>query len=185
MAASPITNVPSDQELSYPIGRFQYTPGYSSEQRARCIAEIEVAPEQLRAAVAGLSDPQIDTPYRPGGWTVRQVVHHVPESHLNAYIRFKWALTEDNPLIKAYEEARWAETPEVSKTPIEISLRLLEALHERWVILLKSLTAEQYNTPYVHPENGPMTLERMLGLYAWHGKHHVAHIKELRKRMGW
>jgi uncharacterized damage-inducible protein DinB len=179
------TTHPSDQDLSYPIGKFQYTPGYDADQRATFIAEIEAAPAQLRAAVAGLSDAQLDTPYRPGGWTVRQVVHHVPESHMNAYIRYKWALTEENPLIKAYEEARWAETPEVTRTPIEISLRFLEALHDRWVILLRSLTAEQYNTPYIHPDNGPMTLERMLGLYAWHGKHHVAHINGLRKRMGW
>jgi uncharacterized damage-inducible protein DinB len=177
--------VEASAALSYPIGRFQYTPGYTPEQRAKFIDEIAAAPAQLRDAVRGLSEQQLDTPYRPQGWTVRQVVHHVPESHMNAYIRFKWALTEDNPLIKAYEEARWAETPEVAKTPTEVSLRLLEALHERWVPLLRVLSAEQYQTPYVHPENGPMNLERMLGLYAWHGKHHVAHITELRKRMGW
>jgi hypothetical protein len=172
-------------DLSYPIGKFQATDGLDAEQRARCIAEIEVAPDHLRAAVQGLSDLQIDTPYRPGGWTVRQVVHHVPESHMNAYIRFKWALTEDNPTIKAYQEDLWSKTPEVAFTPIEVSLNLLDALHARWVILLKSLSAEQFHTPYVHPDNGPMTLERMLGLYAWHGKHHVAHITELRKRMNW
>jgi hypothetical protein len=172
-------------DLRFPIGKYEYKPGYSAEQRAKFIAEIEAAPAQLRAAVSGLTETQIDTPYRPDGWTVRQVVHHVPESHMNAFIRYKWALTENNPTIKAYEEDDWAKTPEVAALPIEVSLRLLEALHARWVPLLKALQPEQYQTPYTHPVNGPMNLERMLGLYAWHGKHHVAHIVELRKRNGW
>jgi uncharacterized damage-inducible protein DinB len=175
----------STPDLSYPIGKYEYRPGYTAEQRAQFIAEIEAMPQRLRAAVKGLSEPQLDTPYRPNGWTVRQVVHHVPESHMNAFLRFKWALTEDNPMIKAYEEADWARTPEVATMPIEVSLRLLEALHERWLPLLKAMTAEQYQTPLQHPQNGKMNLERMLGLYAWHGKHHVAHVTELRKRMGW
>jgi uncharacterized damage-inducible protein DinB len=180
-----MTTATATPDLRFPIGKYEYKPGYSTEQRARCIAEIEAAPAQLRAAASGLSDAQIDTPYRPGGWTIRQVVHHVPESHMNAFIRFKWALTENNPMIKAYEEDDWAKTPEVATLPIEPSVRLLEALHARWVPLLKALTAEQYQTPYQHPVNGPMTLERMLGLYAWHGKHHVAHIMELRRRSRW
>jgi uncharacterized damage-inducible protein DinB len=171
--------------LSYPIGRFEHRPGLSAEERAGLIRQIEEAPARLRAAVAGLSDARLDTPYRPGGWTVRQVIHHVPDSHLNAYIRFKWALTEDRPAIKAYEEKDWALTPEVRATPVEVSLRLLEALHQRWVVLLREMSGEDFARVLIHPQNGEMTLERMLGLYAWHGRHHVAHITGLRERMGW
>jgi hypothetical protein len=139
----------------------------------------------LRAAVAGLSEAQLDTPYRDGGWTVRQVVHHVPESHMNAYIRFKLALTENEPTVKAYDEAAWAETPEVRKTPVEVSLAMLAHLHARWVILLESMSDADFAKMFRHPELGAVPLERNLALYAWHGKHHVAHITSLRERNQW
>jgi len=149
------------------------------------IDEIAAAPAQLRAAVVGLTDDQLDTPYRPGGWTVRQVVHHVPESHMNAYVRIKLALTEDQPTIKPYDEALWAELPDVGDTPIEVSLELLDSLHDRWVRLLRLLSEQQWTRTFRHPEMGLMTVEKTLALYAWHGKHHVAHITSLRERNGW
>ncbi len=169
----------------YPVGKFVYAGPPSEEQRERLISEIEQAPEALRAAVAGLSPQQIETPYREGGWTVRQVVHHVPDSHLNAYVRFKLALTEDDPTIKPYAEDRWAELPDNQSTSLETSLVLLEALHHRFVRLLRSLTPGQWKRTFRHPELGLVPLEKNLALYAWHGRHHVAHITELRKRMGW
>lgn len=172
-------------DLRYPIGKWQYTPAYSAAQRAQMVEQIAAAPVQMRAAVAGLNAAQLDTPYRPGGWTVRQLVHHVPESHMNAYIRFKWALTENDPKIKAYEESEWAKTPEVPTTPPEVSLNLLDALHAKWVALLKSLSDSDWNRTIQHPENGEMSLEKLLAIYSWHGRHHVAHITELRKRNGW
>jgi len=135
--------------------------------------------------VQGLSPQQIETPYREGGWSVRQVVHHVPESHMNAYIRFKLALTEDEPTIKPYMEDRWAATPDTQSTPLEISLALLEPLHSRWVRLLRSLKPGEWKRTFRHPELGVVSLEKNLALYSWHGRHHVAHITELRKRMGW
>src|SRR5262249_10530754 len=138
-----------------------------------------------RTAVQGLSPQQIETPYRDGGWTVRQVVHHVPESHMNAYIRFKLALTEDEPTIKPYREDRWAQLPDCQATPLEVSLALLESLHERWVGLLHLLKPEDWKRTFRHPELGIVSLEKNLALYSWHGRHHVAHITELRKRMGW
>jgi hypothetical protein len=139
----------------------------------------------LRAAVAGLTPQQLDTPYRPEGWSVRQVVHHVPESHMNAYIRFKLALTEDEPTVKPYDEAAWAKLPDVPGTPIETSLTLLEALHDRWVRVLRLLDDNSFKRTFHHPEIGVVTLERNLALYAWHGKHHAAHVTSLRDRMGW
>jgi len=169
----------------FPVGRFSYDGPLSDEQRKKLLNDVAQTPAKLRAAVNGLSDSQLDTPYRDGGWTVRQVVHHVPDSHMNAYVRFKMALTEDSPTIKTYEEARWAELPDTKATPLEVSLVLLDTLHDRWVRLLRSLTPEQWNRTYRHPELGPMTLDKVLALYAWHGPHHVAHITELRKRMSW
>jgi uncharacterized damage-inducible protein DinB len=153
--------------------------------RAARIAEIDAAPAALRAAVAGLSEEQLATPYRPGGWTVRQVVHHLPDSHANAYVRFKLALTEDNPTIKPYLEARWAELPDNAGTPVEVSLGLLEALHRRWVVLLRGMGPEDFARPLTHPEKGRLSLDQMLALYAWHGRHHVAHVTSLTERMGW
>jgi uncharacterized damage-inducible protein DinB len=157
----------------------------SDEERREKIDQIEAAPAQLRAAVEGLNAEQLDTPYRPGGWTVRQVVHHVPDSHLNAYIRFKLALTEDEPAIKTYDEARWAELPDSRSVPIEVSLVLLETLHRRWVSLLRLLPAAAFEKTLRHPDHGLINLNQLLSLYAWHGAHHVAHVTTLRERMGW
>jgi uncharacterized damage-inducible protein DinB len=155
-------------------------------ERLGYITQIEEAPAELRTAVSGLSGEQLDTPYRPGGWTVRQLVHHVPESHMNCYVRFKLALTERAPTIKPYDEKRWAETPEVAATPVETSLMLLEYLHQRWVLLLRGMSAEDWRRTFVHPErDAPVTLDQALALYAWHGRHHVAHVAGLRRRMGW
>lgn len=169
----------------YPIGKFHYEGPPSEQQRRQFLEEIASTPANLRSAVKGLSPAQLDTPYRDGGWTVRQVVHHVPDSHLNSYVRFKLALTEDDPTIKPYAEDRWAELADSKSTPIEVSLTLLDSLHDRWVRLLRSLNADDWKRTFRHPELGAMTLEKNLALYAWHGRHHVAHITELRKRMGW
>ncbi len=172
-------------DLRFPVGKFHYSGAGSAGEQQVFLEEIAQTPARLRAAVAGLDEKQFDTPYRPGGWTVRQVVHHVPDSHLNSYVRFKLALTEDEPTIKTYAEDRWAELPDNKATPVEVSLTLLDSLHDRWVRLLRSLTPEQWKRTFRHPELGPMTLEKTLALYAWHGRHHVAHITELRKRMSW
>ena len=169
----------------YPIGKFEFAGSANEAQRTQFINDIERAPGALRAAVSALSPQQIETPYREGGWTVRQVIHHVPESHMNAYIRFKLALTEDNPTIKPYMEDRWAKTDDVHGTPLETSLALLDSLHDRWVRLLRGLKPQDWKRTFVHPEMGVMSLEKTLALYAWHGRHHTAHITELRKRMGW
>jgi hypothetical protein len=155
-------------------------------RRAACVARIAAAPAALRAAVAGLSEAQLDTPYRPGGWTVRQVVHHVPDSHLNAYVRIRLALTEDTPTIKPYEEARWAELPDARTLPIDTSLALLEGLHARWVALLGVLGAADGARQFHHPEHGRLiTVDELIAMYAWHGEHHVAHVTSLRARNGW
>jgi uncharacterized damage-inducible protein DinB len=172
-------------DLRFPVGKFHYQGPVNDQQKQAFMDEIGRAPAKLGTAVQGLSDSQLDTPYRPDGWTVRQVVHHVPDSHLNSYVRFKLALAEDEPTIKTYAEDRWAELSDTKATPIEVSLVLLESLHDRWVRLLRSLTAEQWKRTFRHPELGPMTLEKTLALYAWHGRHHVAHITELRQRMSW
>jgi hypothetical protein len=169
----------------FPIGRFHYEGPPSADQRRKLIAEIEQTPAAIRAAVQDLSPTQMDTPYRDAGWNVRQVVHHVPESHMNAYIRFKLALTEEEPTIKPYAEDRWAKLADVRSTPTEVSLALLENLHVRWVILLQGLSEPDWKRTFIHPENGVVSLEKNLALYAWHGKHHTAHITELRKRMPW
>ena len=172
-------------DLRYPVGKFRFPETVSAEDRRQFVEQIAETPLRLRSAVKGLADPQLDTPYRPGGWTVRQVVHHVPDSHLNSYVRFRWALTEEEPTIKAYFEDRWAELPDASTAPVEISLRLLECLHARWVGLLRSLDDTQWKRTFRHPELGLISLEKNAALYAWHGRHHVAHITSLRERMGW
>jgi hypothetical protein len=172
-------------DLRYPIGKFHYDGPLTEEQKNRSLGDMASAPVTLRSVVTGLSETQLDTPYRPGGWTVRQVVHHVPDSHMNAYIRFKLALTEDEPTIKPYEQQLWADLGDTKSTPIEVSLTLVDSLHERWVQLLRSFTATDWKRTFRHPELGIVSLERNLALYAWHGKHHVAHITELRKRNGW
>jgi uncharacterized damage-inducible protein DinB len=173
------------EQLRYPIGRFDPRASVSADRRPALIDQIEEAPAKLRAAVAGLNDQQLDTPYRDGGWTVRQVVHHVPDSHLNAYIRLKLALTEDQPLIKTYEEHLWAQLPDARVTPIEVSLTLLESVHVRFVILLRAMSDAEFNRTFRHPDWGTMSLSALVSLYAWHGRHHVAHITSLRQRMGW
>jgi hypothetical protein len=169
----------------YPIGQFSFAGPPDQEQRKQLIDDIAQTPAAMRAAVEGLTPPQIETPYRDGGWTVGQVTHHVPESHMNAYIRFKLALTEDSPTIKPYMEDRWATLPDVQSTPLEVSLALLDSLHDRWVRLLRSLQPADWKRTFNHPELGIMPLEKNLALYSWHGRHHVAHITELRKKMGW
>lgn len=173
-------------DLRYPIGEF-VPPGTASdaERRAR-IGELTALPRLAGAAVAGLSDAQLDTPYRPGGWTVRQVIHHLPDSHLNSYARFRLALTEPQPTIRPYFEDRWAELPDAREAPVELSLALLEALHARWTTLLRSLSPADWSRSFVHPERGRIvTLDENLALYAWHGRHHVAQITALRAREGW
>jgi len=174
-----------DQDLRYPIGKFQWEDNVSEARRREMIGQIAETPAKVRAAVAGLSAQQLDTPYREGGWTVRQVVHHLADSHLNAFVRFKLALTEDEPTIKTYEQQLWAETPDAKAAPAELSLAMLEGLHQRWAILLRSLSPADFSRQFTHPEHGKMTLERLLGLYAWHGRHHAAHITGLREREGW
>lgn len=169
----------------YPLGRFVPDPNPTPETRARHIEAISALPGRMRQAVAGLQPNQLDTPYREGGWTVRQVVHHVPDSHLNAYIRCKWAITEENPTIKAYDETAWAQLKDSELTPIEVSLALLESLHARWTVLLRSLKAEDFKRKWVHPDSGPHDVDWLLSLYAWHGNHHLAHITSLRERMKW
>jgi uncharacterized damage-inducible protein DinB len=167
-------------DLRYPIGKFTFPETTTTEQRRAWIREIAEAPARLRAAVEGLSEEQLNAPYRPGGWTVRQVVHHLPDSHMNSYVRFKLALTEDTPTIKPYDEAFWAKLPDASRTPIETSIALLEALHVRWVPLLESITETNFMRAFRHPESGLIRLDQNLALYAWHGKHHVAHITSVR-----
>lgn len=172
-------------DLRYPIGPFTFEGPLTDSQRQRFIDQIAETPAKLCAAVEGLSPHQLDTPYRPGGWTARQVVHHLPDSHLNSYIRFKLALTEEEPTIKSYYEDRWAELEDARYAPIDISLALLESLHRRWVLLLRSLTAKDFARAFLHPELGVMSLDKNVSLYAWHGRHHVAHITSLRERSGW
>ena len=172
-------------DLRYPISKFHFDGPLTEEQKQKSLDDIASAPANLRKAVKGLSEAQLDTPYRPDGWTVRQVVHHVPDSHMNAYIRFKLALTEDEPTIKPYAEDRWAKLADTKSTPTGVSLTMLESLHDRWVRLLRSLGPEDWKRTFRHPEMGAMTLEKTLALYAWHGRHHVAHVTALRERSGW
>jgi uncharacterized damage-inducible protein DinB len=172
-------------DLRYPIGKFHFPAEVSDNDRQLFIEQIAETPANLRAALEGMSEEQIDTPYRPDGWTVRQLVHHVPDSHLNSYVRFRWALTEDEPLIKTYHEDRWAELSDARTAPVEVSLALLDALHVRWTELLRSLSNQDLSRAFRHPELGPVRLDQSLALYAWHGRHHVAHITSLRHRMGW
>ncbi len=174
-----------DEDLRYPIGRFTYAGPHARRERDRMIEEIAAAPLLMKEAVSGLSESRMDTPYRTGGWTVRQLVHHVADSHMNSFARFKLALTEDEPTIKPYHQELWAELPDSRETSAEISLHLLDALHRRWVTLLRAMSDEQFARTLRHPELGVMPLDRMLALYAWHGKHHTAHIAALRRRSRW
>ncbi len=173
-------------DLRYPIGRFTWPTSLSPAERNTAIEAIAQTPSALRGAIAGLNDAQLDTPYRPDGWTVRQVVHHVPDSHLNAYTRFKLALTEDNPTIKPYDEGAWAELADGKSKLIEQSLSLLEGLHARWTFLLERMKPADFERRMKHPEHDRvLTLDMLTGMYAWHGRHHVAHITGLRDRQGW
>jgi hypothetical protein len=172
-------------DLRYPVGEFRFPESVSPQELTTFIDQIAEAPARLRGAVAGLSESQLDTPYRTGGWTVRQLAHHVPDSHINSYTRFRLALTEDEPVIKPYDEKRWAELSDVGTVPVEVSLALLETLHARWVPLMRSLSGADWKRSFRHPELGLVSLENNAALYAWHGRHHVAHITALRERMGW
>ena len=169
----------------YPAGKFEDPKEVTPALRNEATEEIAVAPVRMRAAVQGLSDSQLDTPYREAGWTLRQVVHHLADSHMNAYIRWRLALTEAEPTIKPYQEAAWANLEDAAHAPVEVSLRLLEALHERWARMLRSVKPEDFARTFRHPEHGVRTLDWMLFLYAWHGRHHTAHITELKKQKGW
>ena len=184
MTTSP-TPLATDTDLRFPIGRPDRKPSLTADERRAAIDALAAAPAQLRAAVAGLNDAQLDTPYRPEGWTVRQVVHHVADSHLNAYTRFRLALTEDNPTIRPYDEKGWAELPDTRAMPVAVSLDLLDRLHERLVFVLRKTPDAAFARTLTHPENGPMTLDTLLGIYSWHGRHHTAHVTALRARMKW
>jgi DinB superfamily len=171
-------------DLRYPIGEFRLHASITPATRSEAIEAIAALPAQMRSAVSGLSESQLDTTYRPGGWTVRQVVHHVPDSHVNAYIRLKLALTEDNPTIKPYDQDAFAKLAD-QRLPIDVSLSLLDALHARWTTVLRALAADQFARPLVHPEIGPITVDYLVHHYSWHSRHHVAHITRLREREGW
>jgi hypothetical protein len=167
------------ESLRYPVGRFaRVQPPLDAASRQQHLNTLEQLPARLRALLTGASDAQLDTPYRPGGWTVRQVVHHVPDSHINAYVRMKFAVTEDAPTIKPYEEARWAELPEAKTGPVDMSLALLEGLHRRWIAFLRALSDAEFAKVYVHPELGRVTLDEGIALYAWHSRHHAAHVEQ-------
>jgi uncharacterized damage-inducible protein DinB len=182
---STVATEPSQDKLRYPIGKFRFPDEVSQDDRTSWIAAIEILPTELRNVVEDLTDPQLDTAYREGGWTVRQLVHHLADSHINSYTRFRLALTEDRPVIKTYEETAWATLPDARTAAPELSLRLLGALHARWVLLLRSLKDEDWKRTFRHPDLGEIPLARTLGLYAWHGRHHTAHIANLRERMCW
>jgi len=181
-AATPAPGTEFDPR--FPVGRFRRAEADLTNHPAH-IAVLAALPENLRAAIDRLSDAQLETPYRDGGWTVRQLIHHIADSHMNAYVRMRLALTEDWPTIVPYDEKLWAELPDGHDAPVDISLRILEGLHSRWVLLLSSLQGDQWQRGYNHPVNGRQSLAEALALYAWHCRHHTAHITELRKRMGW
>jgi uncharacterized damage-inducible protein DinB len=172
-------------DLSYPIGKFDFQQTISPGQYPELIRQIAAAPARYRDAVRGLDDSQLDTPYRPGGWTVRQTVHHVADSHMNSFIRLRLALTEPEPTISAYDEKAWGELYDSRTSPVEVSLQLIENLHARWVVLLEKMTPEEFSRCFRHPERGLVRLDTNLALYAWHGRHHAAHITALRQRNGW
>jgi uncharacterized damage-inducible protein DinB len=169
----------------YPLGTFQCPNVIDERQRSEWIDDLHELPARVASAIAGLNEEQLDTPYRQGGWTVRQVVHHLPDSHINAYTRLRLALTEDNPTIRPYQEDRWAELADARSGPLTPSLQILEGLHARWTALLRSLDASDFERTFYHPELKEMRLDRALGLYAWHSRHHVAQVTALRNKMGW
>jgi hypothetical protein len=175
----------ANPDIRYPVGPLVWPQEVSPNERAAAIKDIAEMPLKLREAVAGLAPAHLDIPYREGGWTIRQIVHHIPDSHINSYVRFKLALTEDAPTIKPYDEVRWAEIEDARSAPIELSLDLSEALHRRWVLMLNSMAEADFERTLRHPENGVMTLKSMLAGYGWHARHHVAQIVTTRRRMGW
>ncbi len=171
--------------LSYPIGEFAPPASLTAAERREWIGQIAEAPACYRDAVKSLSEAQLDTPYRPGGWTVRQVIHHVADSHMNAYVRFRLALTEQNPTIKAYDQAKWAELPDARTAPLEASLEMIDGIHRRLTALLEGMSEQDFARTFQHPERGNMRLDLTLAMYAWHSRHHAAHINSLRERMAW
>jgi uncharacterized damage-inducible protein DinB len=173
------------EKLKYPIGRYQVEDNINKSSIDNWIKEIESLPQKLSAAVKGLKQDQLQTPYRPDGWTVQQVIHHIADSHMNAYIRFKLTLTEEKPMVKPYDEKLWAELPDTKLVDINVSLDLIKSLHERWIALLKQLNAEELNKEFLHPESGMKNLKETICHYAWHGNHHLAHITSLKQRMKW
>lgn len=173
------------RQLQYPVGNFQHSGAIEDAQRKLWILQLKALPGELRAIVQDLTERQLETPYRPDGWTVRQVVHHLPDSHINSYVRFRIALTEDSPSIRPYQEARWAELNDARQGPIEPSLLILDGLHARWTSLLDSMNDKEFGCTFHHPDLGEVRLDWALGLYAWHSRHHLAHIQNLRHRMGW
>ena len=173
------------EDLRFPIGKFSFDGNVTADQRASYIEQMAETPTRLREAVSGLSPEQIATPYRPGGWTVGQVAHHLPDSHLNGYTRFRLALTEDEPTIKPYHEDLWAELEDARSAPLDVSIMMLEALHTRFVFLLRSLSPSDFARKYRHPDQGLVPLDRLVAAHAWHGRHHIAQITSLRERMGW
>ncbi len=173
------------KDLRYPIGQFKHHGPVADDDLDLWIRQIEELPEQMCKAANSLSNDQLNTAYRPGGWTLRQVVHHVPDSHLHSYVRFKWALTEEEPLIKVYDEQRCAELADCRDAPVQTSLNFLAALHERWVVLLRALSPDQLSRRFLHPVSGPIELRWNVGSYAWHGRHHLAHITSTIERNGW
>ncbi len=174
------------EQLKFPIGKFEKPSVLTPELLAQYISDIEIFPSRIKKETEGLSDEQLDTVYRPDGWTIRQVVNHCADSHMNSLVRFKLALTEDKPIIKPYFEDRWAELTDSKNMPIEPALKMLEGIHQRWVVLLKSLTEEQLKRTFIHPEHGKeISINENIGIYAWHCKHHLAHITTLKKQNNW
>ncbi len=173
------------EDLKFPIGKYIEQP-FSEEQLKEWLLDIQLLPQQIEYAVTNFDEHQLNTPYREGGWTVKQLVHHVADSHMNAYIRFKLGLSEDNPVIKPYDQDAWAKMPDTENLPINISITILYAVHLRWYEILKNISGSEWDRTVVHPEyNKKMSLWYLLGLYAWHSKHHTAHITKLRERMAW
>ncbi|MFN0172928.1 MAG: YfiT family bacillithiol transferase [Bryobacteraceae bacterium] len=173
------------EELRYPAGHPDRKPNLTAAERRELVDQIAAMPDQLRAAVAGWTDAQLDTPYRPEGWTARQVVHHLADSHMHSYTRFRFGLAEDHPTVKPYDEAAWANLTDARTAPVDWSLQLVESVHRRWVMLMRSLDETSFARTVIHPENGVMTLDQVLQIYSWHGRHHVAHITGLARRSGW
>jgi uncharacterized damage-inducible protein DinB len=173
------------EELMYPIGKYQVVEAADKASVNKWIKEIETLPKRLKAAVKGFNARQLNTPYRPEGWTVRQVIHHIADSHMNAYIRFKLTLTEDKPVVKPYDEKLWSELPDINLADVKVSIDLIKALHIKWSTLLKELDENDLNREFIHPESGTKNLRETIGHYAWHGNHHLAHIISLKQRMKW